>query len=346
MMSIATESRFPRPANTDSVGTEISKVRHLESSTDADHSQLKDLLDQVHSELSRENSNAGNINAAVDRLFRGLRSIRETATKDQWKGMIRFGRNHSLCQLVHQDPFTSRAFNKPRGYAGDAVMMDYIYGREEAWGQPEATALGSAIFQYTTGAPASAGVRERRCYVAEMLDRIGREKSDQQVLAVAAGHLREASLSSAIRRNRFERFVAMDADAESLEEIRDAYGRFGVEAVVANIRRMLTGRLDLGTFDLIYTTGLYDYLTDATAKRLTANLFDHVRPGGRLVIANFLPEIRDVGYMEMYMDWHLIYRSRGQMMMLADDLDQASVAEVRIFAENNENVVIMEMTKR
>ena len=345
-MSIATESRFSRSASTNFDNTEIPEGQHLDSSADVGQCQLTELLDQVHSGLTRENSNAANVNAVVDRLFRGLRSIRETASKDQWKAMIGFGRNHPLCHLVHQDPFTSRAFNKPRGYAGDAVMMDYIYGREEAWEQPEATALGSAIFQYTTGAPASAGVRERRCYVAEMLDRIGREKTNQHVLAVAAGHLREASLSSALRRNRFDRFVAMDADAESLETIRDAYGRFGVEAVVANIRRMLTGRLDLGTFDLIYTTGLYDYLTDSTAKRLTANLFDHVRPGGRLVIANFLPEIRDVGYVEMYMDWHLIYRSRGQMMVLADDLDQASVDEIRIFAESNENVVIMEMTKR
>jgi len=29
---------------------------------------------------------------------------------------------------VHADPLTYRAFSKPRGYAGDAVMMDHIYG--------------------------------------------------------------------------------------------------------------------------------------------------------------------------------------------------------------------------
>ncbi|TWT83670.1 hypothetical protein CA13_51370 [Planctomycetes bacterium CA13] len=340
-MSLATQSHV-----TPTFSQQTEPDHHQDEKGDPSHGLLEDLLDKVHSVLASPNANATEIENAVDQLFRGLRSIREKTPKDQWKEMIQFGRNHALCQLVHQDPFTRRAFEKPRGYAGDAVMMDYIYGREEDWNQPDATALGSAIFNYTSGAPASAGVRERRCYIAELLDRIGREKSNQHALAVAAGHLREASLSSAIRRNRFDRFVAMDADAQSLEEIQQAYGRFGVDAVVANIRRMLTGRLDLGTFDLIYTTGLYDYLADSTAKRLTANLFDHVRPGGRLVIANFLPEIRDVGYMEMYMDWHLIYRSRGQMMVLADDLDQSSVEEVRIVAESNENVVIMEMTKR
>ncbi|WP_146523952.1 class I SAM-dependent methyltransferase [Novipirellula artificiosorum] len=307
---------------------------------------LDSLLDQVDSVFRSPESRVSVIEDAVDQLFRGLRGLRENASVEQWKAMIEAGRSHPVCTLIHQDPFTSRAFHKPRGYAGDAVMMDYIYGRQEGWKQPKASALGSAIYQYTTGAPASAGVRERRCYIAEWLDQAGRLRSDQHVLAVAAGHLREASLSSAVRRNRFERFVAMDADAQSLEEIRQCYGRFGVEPVVANIRRMLTGRLDLGMFDLIYTTGLYDYLADSTAKRLTANLFKHLRPGGQLVIANFLPGIRDVGYMEMFMDWHLIYRSRGEMMVLADDLDQSLVEEVRIFAESNENVVIMEMTKR
>lgn len=259
--------------------------------------------------------------------------------------MIRIGRSHPIRSLVHEDPFTSRAFHKPRGYAGDAVMMDYIYGREEDWSPPPASELGKAIFQYTTSAPASAGVRERRCYVAEMLDNVGRNAGNS-VLSVAAGHLREASLSLAVRRQRFERFVAMDADEESLNEIEKRYGRHGIEAVAANVRRMLTGPLDLGEFDVIYSTGLYDYLADSTAKRLTYNLFDCLKPNGRLVIANFLPDIRDVGYMEMYMDWHLIYRDRGQMLSLADDIAQSQVRELRLVAEQNENVVIMEITKR
>ncbi|WP_442509594.1 class I SAM-dependent methyltransferase [Novipirellula sp. SH528] len=307
---------------------------------------LKELLDHVHSVLSSPVAETGVIENAVDVLFHELRDIRHESSKDQWAEFIKVGRAHPVCPLVHQDPFTSRAFNKPRGYAGDAVMMDYIYGREEDWQRPEASHVGSAVFNYTTSAPASAGVRERRCYVAELLDNIARQRSGQEVLAVAAGHLREAGLSLAVRRNRFNRFVAMDADAESLEEIENRYGRYGIEPVTANIRQMLTGNLDLGSFDLIYTTGLYDYLADSTAMRLTANLFDCVRPGGKLVIANFLPEIRDVGYMEMFMDWHLIYRSRGDMLKLADKIVQSTVEEIRVVAEVNENVVVMEMTKR
>lgn len=307
---------------------------------------LRTLLDEVQEDLISPGVEPSRIEGAIDRLFRGLRELRLASSPEQWNRLIRVGRAHQLRQLVHQDPFTSRAFYKPRGYAGDALMMDYIYGREEDWSPPPASDLGAAIYRYTTDAPASAGVRERRCYIVEMLDELGRIRDDACVLSIASGHLREAGLSLAMRRNRFARFVAIDADAESLEEIRQRYGKHNIETVAANVRRMLTGRLDLGSFDCIYSTGLYDYLADSTARRLTANLFDCLRPQGRLVIANFLPAVRDVGYMEMFMDWHLVYRTRSQMMALADDIAQSHVSEIRLVAECNENVVIMEMTKR
>jgi extracellular factor (EF) 3-hydroxypalmitic acid methyl ester biosynthesis protein len=307
---------------------------------------LRQLLDSIYAALSASEPGEGQVESAVDQLFRELLAIQQTTPRDEWYELIRIGRAHPLCALVHQDPFTARAFYKPRGYAGDAVMMDYIYGREEERERPVATNIGSAIFEYTTGAPASAGVRERRYYIAELLDQVAKGNPRPHVLSVAAGHLREASLSLAVRRKRFSRFLALDTDKQSLSEIYKSYGRFGIEPIAADARRMLTGKLDIGTFDLIYTTGLYDYLANSTAKRLTANLFNLVRPGGRLVIANFLPAVHDIGYMEMYMDWHLIYRSRSQMLMLADQIVQSRIAEAHVSAETNENVVIMELIKR
>lgn len=314
------------------------------SSTERIH-RLDRLLNRVQSEILSAPGPAG-IQLAVDQLFKGLRILRREASPEEWKQLIDRGRDHSLRRIVHEDPLTRRAFEKPRGYAGDAVMMDYIYGREEDWPLPDASATGQAIFQYTTSAPASDGVRERRCHIAGLLDRLGTDSRGRHVLAVACGHLREANLSSALRRGRFGRFVALDSDPDSLDEVGRGYGRFGVKPIQANVRRMLSGRTDLGSFDLIYTTGLYDYLNDPIARRLTTNLFRDVRSGGQLVIANFLPEIRDVGYMEMYMDWHLIYRNRSEMLALADPILESEVKEIRLRSEDNQNIVFLELTKR
>jgi hypothetical protein len=98
-------------------------------------------------------------------------------------------------------------------------------------------------------------------------------------------------------------------------------------------------------FDLIYSTGLFDYLQMPAARRLTACFFEFLRPRGRLLIANFLPGILGVGYMESYMDWKLVYRTRREILDLAAEIPQAQLHEVKIFAEENRNIIFLELMK-
>ena len=105
-------------------------------------------------------------------------------------------------------------------------------------------------------------------------------------VAIAAGHLREAILSAAIRRRRTGRFVALDADAESCAEVQRCYARYGVESVIASFRTLLSRRSWSGQFDLVYSTGLFDYLSQRTGARLVATMFDMLRPGGQLLVVD------------------------------------------------------------
>ena len=300
---------------------------------------------EVAARLHESSESALEVHNSVHRLFSECKRLRDFLPKEEWKLCVERIRQSELLSLVHQDPFTRRAFTKPRGYAGDAVMMDYIYGSEENWQAPESTALGKSVFQYTTAAAASAGVCSRREFIAECLDEVSRHRESPNVLAIASGHLREAAMSSAVRRRRFGTFIALDADPESLREVDRSYGHLGIQTEQADIRKMLTGRLDYGTFDLIYSTGLYDYLNPKTAKKLTYHLFSMLNPGGKLVIANFLPTIRDIGYMEACMDWFLIYRDRIDMIGLTELIDQSSIREIRVKVEENQNIIFLEVIR-
>jgi SAM-dependent methyltransferase len=282
---------------------------------------------------------------ALATVFETLHELRTTRPEHEWQECLAACRQHGILQVLHEDPFTHRAFSKPRGYAGDAVMLDYIYGREEHWDVPEATELGRRIFGYTTKAPASEGVRARRGFIADAIDEVAADVKRPHVLSIAAGHFREASLSAAVKRGKLGRVVTLDADAESLRRVQQDYGHLGVEPVPAPFARMLTGKVPLGRFDLIYSLGLFDYLSDAVGRRLLTAAFHMLRPGGRLVVANFLPGVPDVGYMEAVMDWKLIYRSRHDMIRLTTDIDERDVRSTSLFAEENRNIIFLEVRK-
>jgi SAM-dependent methyltransferase len=208
--------------------------------------------------------------------------------------------------LIHEAPFTKRAFEKPRGYTGDAVTLDYIYGTS---GLPtHTTSRGERIFEWERQTDACRAIRARRDALAQLLDQLTDTTSHARILSVACGHLREAQKCAAIREGRFEEFIAFDQDPQSLTLVADEQSRCGVTAVQGSIRHILSGKQRWSGLDLIYSAGLFDYLSDPLAAALADRLFGMLRPGGRLLIANLAPDLRNIAYMEAVMDWWLIYR--------------------------------------
>lgn len=304
------------------------------------------LLDETYQTLLDADGNQAAVFRALDELFGGLQRHKALCTPEEWRMYVQACRSHVLMPIIHQDPFTYRAFSKPRGYAGDAEMMDLIYGPEERWPEPATTPLGLQIYRFTSAAPAAEGVRARRAFIADLIDYSSSSNPNQHILAVAAGHLREATITTAVRRRRFGRFVAMDVDAVSLQEVDRAYGPYGVETVPAPFVSLIKNRLNVGRFDLIYSTGLFDYLSESVGRRLVGTLFSMLNPGGQLIIANFMPAIRDIGYMEAFMDWNLIYRTRRDMVNLTTDIEEAGIRDLSIFAEDSRNIIFFRLTKR
>jgi hypothetical protein len=69
------------------------------------------------------------------------------------------------------------------------------------------------------------------------------------------------------------------------------------------------------------------------------------RPGGLMLIPNFLTGVRDRGYMEAFMDWHLIYRDHRDMHALASALPQGSVADCQIFDDRDDAITFLLVSK-
>ncbi len=80
--------------------------------------------------------------------------------------------------------------------------------------------------------------------------------------------------------------------------------------------------------------------------RLTRKLFDVVKSGGHVLVANFVPDILDVGFMESYMGWKLIYRDRKDLLGVAGEIDLNEVDDFRLYTEATGSILFLEIVKR
>ena len=134
----------------------------------------------------------------------------------------------------------------------------------------------------------------------------------------------------------------------SLALVEQNFSALHVKPIQQTITNFIVGRhLDaLGTFDFVYAAGLYDYLPQAHAQKLTQCMFSLLRPQGQLLVANFLPDIHDVGYMETYMAWNLIYRTRQEIQDVAVLIPDHEIHAEHTFIEDNRNIVFLEICKK
>lgn len=290
--------------------------------------EFKGRLDAIEAQIR-----AGEIPEALDHLAGTLFSLRMDTPDSEWSSKIRpLIESHPLSRLVLEDPFTYRSNRKPRGYAGDAVMLDYIY-----LGAPPAdtTPLGVSIFSCTTSSSVAQSVKWRAERLGQQIDQLTRQQGDAKVLSLACGHLREVMFSQTIKEGLANVTVhALDQDVESLAQVQRDYGHLStINLQKSTVKDLLKGKVRLAGFDLAYAAGLYDYLSEPVAKALTSNLFSMLAPGGKLLIPNFLANNPGRGYMESFMDWHLVVRSPNEIQGLASALPAEDIASQRYYED-------------
>lgn len=282
----------------------------------------------------------------METLATGLQYVRNSLPPDEWSHFL-----HSVClrhpikDLIHQSPFTRRAFEKPRGYSGDAVVLDFIYGSLQL--PDETPDFGKALYhQWEFGTPSCKSVRARRDLLTYMVDKLADHIPAPTIFSVACGHLREAQASKAVIEGRVGEYVGLDNDPATLEVLKQEHAAYGIKPVQGSVRSLLSRKLAFKGFDFIYSAGLYDYLGQPVATQLTTTLFTMLKPGGRLWIANFAPNLRDIAYLEVFMDWRLIYRDEAEVDGFADGIPVAQIREKRTFREENQNIVFLEVVKK
>jgi extracellular factor (EF) 3-hydroxypalmitic acid methyl ester biosynthesis protein len=288
------------------------------------------------------------VGQVITRVIDDLDTRRGSMAPREWRDWIAAEvRQHPAYPALLEDPFVRHSATRPRGYPGDAELLDFIYRSENVRDRiVSASPLGKRLYQFNCETPAPEAVRLRSALAAAEVDRCASHGRRPHILSVACGHLREAPAVRSLAAGTLGRYVGVDQDARSLDLVRREYGPLGVEAIEFPVRDLVRKGDALGRFDFIYVLGLYDYLSEETGGRLLKRLFRMLNPGGKVWIANFTGAPWSVGYMEAMMDWWLVYRSPEEMAAFRSVLPGGDVASSEVFLEPTGNVVFLEVVKR
>lgn len=232
-----------------------------------------------------------------------------------------------------QSAVLKRCWEKPRGYAGDFLMMEALYRHQPAGDTP----LGLWLDTWALELPGFQAVRNRRDMLSALL-RQEHARGARQVMNVACGSAPE--LAAVAGEVHFDGVTLMDQDQGALDAALANFHRVGAlpatghEALrpwCGSVLALLRNRSDLEreSQDVLYSIGLYDYLTERFARGLTAKLWEGLAPGGLLVLGNFNADNPMRHFTESALDWYLVYRSPADMLRLVEGLPGVTHAEVR-----------------
>jgi extracellular factor (EF) 3-hydroxypalmitic acid methyl ester biosynthesis protein len=200
-------------------------------------------------------------------------------------------------------------YSKPHGYPGDFEMMDRIYTRRVS-NLPHLQKWD--LFFHSQAAPTA--VRNRREYLHTVLSRrmdLGRDPNGLTVLNVASGPARDLFEFFTSFPEADVIFHCVEVDPHAIEYAKSLCFPF-LDRIVFHNFNAFTFRSDR-RFGLIWSAGLFDYLSDALGARLARRLHRMLSPDGELVIGNFGPANSSRGYMELIGDWFLEHREPGRL---------------------------------
>lgn len=259
-------------------------------------------------------------NSSVDEVYADILSFEKENSSDYSrlekfkKIFIKRYRRHFL-----QGKFISWSYKKPFGYPGDFKIIDDIYRNE-----PSTSGYERLWDNYFQQLAISGATRERKSDFKKFLVDFIKENrnSDIRIMNLASGPAREIKEIMDGGSNIDTESVTFDCcdfDAKAINYASELLGNFpNINFLEKNAVRLALKK-DIKkeipySYDIIYSTGLFDYLQDKIALRLIANLKKLLKPRGKLIIASVRDRYSNpsVCWMEWVADWNLIYRNENE----------------------------------
>ena len=290
----------------------------------------------------------------LDKKLEELRDVVADFSTEEYKSHGFFFRKQ-FWHFILCCPILARTNLKPRGYPGDSEMMRMVYINDY---QGDST-FAKLFHKHVVEHPAAQSVRNRIKLIANLLDKVNTDAGfspqiNMQVLSVGSGpafELQDVLMSP--KDCKKYNFTLLDQDSLAHSEAATLVHKIekrldcevNVEYLECSVRTMLFSRKlkqNLGQFDFIYSMGLFDYLAARVAKAVLENLYQLLKPGGKMVIGNFHVSNPSKYYMDYWCDWVLLHRTEEEFIDLSKD---CASADVSVFFENTGSQMFLHIEK-
>ena len=260
----------------------------------------------------------GPFSRSMHHWFISLNNMTRDLTGEAHENHKRYFQKH-LHHLLLQSPFVKRSVEKPAGYSGDHLTINMIYNNA----YDGHTLLGKLLSKYTYSLDASRVVRLRKEYIKNIyLEEMGKcvcTKTTMKAFSVGCGSAREIEeIMKANDGSLHCEISLLDFDERPLyyaEERLSQQNKNGITKlrfINSSVRAMIKDKRN-DKYDLIYSLGLTDYLSNTTCKIILKSLFNKLNPGGTLLVGQYSPENSSGCYMEFVGEWYLIYRDTDEL---------------------------------
>jgi extracellular factor (EF) 3-hydroxypalmitic acid methyl ester biosynthesis protein len=227
--------------------------------------------------------------------------------------------------LIRLGRYSRHVIDKPFGYQGDFLIIDEIYKNN-----PSTVGIERCMDNYFLKADASIATRNRKedfkKHLAAFVSR--QAKRNIKILDLASGPCTDIveffDQTPAIPKDLT--MICLDHDQHAIDyakkKIISKDFQRQVQFLQKNaIKLALTKNIKSHMpeqYDLIFSTGLFDYLDEKISTRLIRNLKELLAPQGMLIISNYRDKWSNASrhFMEWGGDWELVYRTEDDFLGL------------------------------
>ncbi|MDI6731477.1 MAG: class I SAM-dependent methyltransferase [Candidatus Margulisbacteria bacterium] len=293
------------------------------------------------------NKHKENVFSVLDEHFLKIWQLSQDFSEEEMQRHRKLYQN-VLIPYFEVSPYNKRVYDKPLGYAGDYVLMIYLYEN----GYEGDSTYAKLIHRYSMHVPeARANHNRKDFYKKRIIDAI-KDKSCPRIASIASGPAIEiVEVLSEIPAAQNAIFTLLDFEPLALKYVKEQVDRlakekdvkFNIQYINANIKNLLRPEKVeslLDQQDMIYSSGLIDYFSDKIAARIIEVFYLRLKPGARLILGNVSAQSRHRAFTEILGEWFINYRTEDVMIKLTEKINDVKNLEITHEEETKMNIFL------